>query len=183
MIPERPTKPGPGASTEQTSFVLMRGEEAALAARLLHLGIRGPVRPVDRLVERLRARDRQAWVEGVITEVERALQPGARDLLLTGRHAEGTDSAGDGPPPPLDAIRRIKDRCKKQAARAEPGKEPLEPMLGYFFAVAAALAHHNTLISSVTRSEIDGVLLDLACELPDPWVELLCRATLVQAGT
>lgn len=159
---------------DQTSFAVVRGPEAALAARLLHLGIRGPVRPVDRLVERLRARDRQPWAEGVVAEIERAIQPGARDLLLSGRHGGAED--------PLDLLRRIKDRCKKQAARADPGKEPLEPMLGYFLAVGAALAHHNALISSVSRSEIDGVLLDLACELPDPWVDLLCRATLATAG-
>jgi len=176
MIPPRETNLG--AAPEQprdgeTSFAVVRGQETALAARLLHLGIRGPVRPVDRLVERLRATDRHRWVEGVVAEIERAIHPGARDLLLTGRH-------GDEEPLPL--LRRIKDRCKKQAARAEPGKEPLEPMLGYFLAVGAALAHHNTLISSVARCEIDAALLDLACELPDPWVDLLCRATLAEAG-
>ncbi|MFM9957850.1 MAG: hypothetical protein ACKVZJ_07220 [Phycisphaerales bacterium] len=160
---------------DHTTFVGAggRASEAALAARLLNLGIRGPIRPVDRLVERLRNGDRQRWVEGVLAEIERAIQPGARDLLLTGRH---------GASAPLELLRHIKERCKKQAARAEPGKEPLEPMLGYFLAVAAALAHHNALISSVSRSEIDGVLLDLACELPDPWVDLLCRATLAEAG-
>lgn len=163
---------GTGSSPEHTSFAMVRGQDTALAARLLSLGIRGPARPVDRLVDRLRSVDRQKWVEGVLLEIERAVQPGARDLLLTGRHV--TDA-------PLEVLRRIKDRCKKQAARAEPGKEPLEPMLGYFFAVAAALTHHQTLISSVARSEIDSVLLDLACELPDPWVDLLCRATLVEA--
>lgn len=175
MIP--PREKNHSAATEgpregETSFAVVRGQEAALAARLLHLGIRGPVRPVDRLVERLRTSDRQKWVEGVVTEIERAIQPGGRDLLLTGSHGAGQ---------PLDLLRRIKDRCKKQAARAEPGKEPLEPMLGYFLAVGAALAHHSALISSVSRSEIDGVLLDLACELPDPWVDLLCRATLAEA--
>jgi hypothetical protein len=160
------------AFTAYTMFARAQGTEHVLAARLLQLGIRGPVRPVDRLIERLSHADKNAWVEDSLDDLTRSIQQPVRDLLL------GPGGSGGGPAA-LDALKSMKDRCKRLAAKGKPGEEPLAPMLGYFFALASALAHHRTLVSSVPRGEIDGVLLDLACVLPDPWADLLCRATLV----
>lgn len=166
----------PDDFTAYTMFARARGTEHVLAARLLQLGIRGPVRPVDRLIERLSHADKNAWVEDSLDELTNSIQQPVRDLLLG---SDGPPGGSGGGGAALDALRTIKDRCKRLAAKGKPGEEPLAPMLGYFFALASALAHHRALVSSVPRSEIDGVLLDLACVLPDPWADLLCRATLV----
>lgn len=171
--PQSPSAPMPDDSKGIfTSFVRAQplgGSDAenAIAARLLKLGVRGPTRPVDRLIERLSRTDRGVWLDDAIREVSGSSTETVSVLTLT-------------PSTPLGSIRALKDRCKRQAAKGLPGQEPLEPMLGYFIALAAAMAHHGALISSVPRSEIEGVLLDLACVLPDPWADLFCRATLAE---
>ena len=156
-----------------TGFATPRGPDSARAARLLQLGIRGPTRPVDRLMGRLGAPDGHEWFEYALDELTRTVQPGLRDLLLN----TGTGGALENTAAPL---RDIKDRCKKLTSKGKPGDEPLVPMLGYFLALGAALAHHRTMMSSVPRPDIDSVLLDIACMVPDPWADMLCRATLAE---
>lgn len=151
-----------------------RGENAHVS-RLLALGIRGPTRPVDNLVARATQPDRAAWTEQTVAAVGSAHGVPLRELLLTGR-APGIERREDS----LRHLTRVKDACKKAAAKAQGESDASEPMLVYFLCLGAAMAHHTTLISSMPRSEIEGVLLDLACVLPDPWVDLLCRATLVE---
>jgi len=154
-----------------TGFATPRGPDTARAARLLQLGIRGPVRPVDRLLSRLGAPDSREWFEHALDELTRTVQSDLRALLLN-----TAPGSSDGTP----ALRDLKDRCKKLTSKGKPGDEPLVPMLGYFLALGAGLAHHRTALSSVPRPEIDSVLLDIACVVTDPWADMLCRATLVE---
>lgn len=175
--PSTPPAPGPegngdapsGGHDVFTTFVRAHGDsaESALLARLLKLGVRGPARPVDRLIERLSRPDSAAWLNDALREIAGSAGGSVEGTVLNGATH-------------ITALRSLKDRCKKAAAKGSPGEEPLAPMLGYFMALASAMAHHNALISSVPRSEIEGVLLDLACVLPDPWAELFCKATLVE---
>lgn len=144
--------------------------ETGHVSRLLALGLRGPRRPVDSLLDRLAESDGPAWIEHAIRGLDTPDAAGGsvRTLLLDGNHISGS----------LLQLITLKDRCKKAASGSRGGLPPAEPLLGYFFAIAAALAHHATPISSMPRADIDGVLLDLASVTPEPWTELLCRATL-----
>lgn len=164
------TTPDP---TPSLNFV--RHGENAHVSRLLALGIRGPVRPVDNLVARASMPDRAAWTEQTVAAIGGAHGVAFRELLLTGRSTQGEKREES-----LHQLTRIKDACKRAAAKSQGEADGSEAMLGYFLCLGAALAHHSTLISSMPRSEIEGVLLDLACVLPEPWVDMLCRATLVE---
>lgn len=155
-------------SPPSVSFVALT--ERAHVTRLLALGLRGPRRPVDRLIARLEAPDGSRWLDQTVERLDSGSESPVR-MLLTRAQPGGQRG--------LEMLIALKDRCKKAASGSAPGEEPLEPMLGYFLAIGAALAHQGKLISSMPRRDVDGVLLDLACAMPEPWVELLCRATLV----
>lgn len=149
------------------SVGMLVGTDRAHVSRLLALGLRGPRRPVDRLIARLELPGASEWVDGALRSLKCRSDSdpvGVRELLLDGGE--------------IAAMRVLKDRCKKDASNGTEGEEALEPMLGYFLAIASGLAHHGELISTIPRGEIDAVLLDLASVMPEPWADLLCRATL-----
>lgn len=153
-------------SNPSHSVAIVGGLDAGHVSHLLSLGIRGPRRPVDRLVDRLQERDGKAWLERSITSL-----PQQEGYLAAGLFSGPIADLKTG----LEALKALKAWCKR---RAGADSDSLEPLLGYFLCLGAALAHYGTLISAMPRREIDGVLLDLAVAMPEPWCELLCQATL-----
>lgn len=141
-----------------------RGEtlEAGTITRLFRLGLSGPRRPVDALIDRLGAPDAEAWLGRAM---ERA--PRIGELEPSGVLLRGVDT---------DTLSRIKNTGKKLLAEAGAEDHRLTGLALYFFAVASALAHHDTVICSRTRDELHPVLLDLAAACPEPWSDLCTRA-------
>lgn len=142
--------------------------EAGTITRLFRLGLSGPRRPVDALIDRLGAPDSEAWLERAM---ERAPQVGGADPA--GAMLRGADT---------DTLSRIKSTGKKLLADAGTEDHRLTGLALYFFAVASALAHHDTVICSRTREELHPVLLDLAAVCSARWAELCTNAAANASG-
>ena len=132
--------------------------------RLLTLGLAGPARPVDELIDRLLQNDGHRWLSSVLGSWPVAAHGSSRVQLFEGRAA-------------VDELRSIKNESKDLLKRARDRDDRLAGLLGYFFSVAAALAHHGELITSRPRAEVDPILLELAEVTPVAWSQLLSRAT------
>jgi hypothetical protein len=52
----------------------------------------------------------------------------------------------------------------------------MQATIGYFFSIAAALAHYGEVITSRSGEELLPVLRDLAAITPPPWSGLFTRA-------
>lgn len=134
------------------------------ASVLLRFGITRPRRSVDALIERLERSDGPTWLDA-------ALATGP----LTGLGGPTAFARGTAP---LESIHRAKDRGKELAAHAREPEERLAGLAGYFVAIAAALAHHGSAITTRPIDELAPMLLDLATVAPSPWTELFGRAAL-----
>lgn len=134
-------------------------------SRLLALGIRGPGRPLDALLSRLSEPDASDWLRA-------AIETGPLGTL--GPRAEGLYEGRAT----VEELAAVKEECKALLRASDCEESRLVSMLSYFLAVAAALVHHDTLISSRSRLELEPLLLDLAEVAPSPWPELLARAAL-----
>lgn len=154
MSDSTPNRPGGHASADRL------GE--GTITRLFQLGLSGPRRPVDALIDRLGAPDAAAWLERTM---DRA--PRVGELEPAGAVLGGADA---------DTLSRVKNTGKKLLADAGSEDQRLTGLALYFFAVASALAHHDTVICSRTRDELHAVLLDLAAACPEPWSDLCTKA-------
>ena len=131
--------------------------------RLLTLGLAGPARPVDELIDRLLQNDGHRWLSSALGSWPLAAHGSPRGQLCEGRAT-------------VDELRSIKNDSKDLLKRARDREDRLAGLLGYFFSVAAALAHHGELITSRPRAEVDPTLLELAEVTPGAWSKLLSRA-------
>ena len=136
------------------------------AAKLLELGRIPPRRPVDLLLE-----DLATHGPGRLEEL---LDSGPTRRLL-GRPLQALAGGGAS----LAELAEAKNRCKATPQRGM--RERLEHLAGYFTAVAAALVHHRTRITTRTREDLEPVLLDLPASTVSPWSELFGRASSVAA--
>jgi hypothetical protein len=135
----------------------------ATVRRFLELGLAGPRRPVDDLVERLERHDGESWMQAVLEKGPPGLHGPATDLLVSGMAT-------------LEQLVSIKEKSKGLLRRDRETDVRLAGMLSYFLAIAAALVHHGAQISGRSREELTPVLLDLASATPSPWCELLAGA-------
>lgn len=76
---------------------------------------------------------------------------------------------------PLQRLIEVKEAGKVAQSATSPD-DRRGGTLDYFLAVASALAHHQTLISSRDRKDVNLVLIELATVLPEPWADLMCAA-------
>jgi hypothetical protein len=137
--------------------------ETDQASRLLRVGLRGPSRPVDRLLDRLAEPDGKAWLAGVLSD-------GPLGLLAS------AVTQGDEAAITMDHLRSIKEIGKTSAIRADTRDATLRAMVGYFFSIGVALARFGTNISSRSAEELDSILMDLASVAPPDWSALFERA-------
>ncbi len=133
------------------------------ASVFLHLGLGGSRRPVDELIDRLRASDGAAWLDDALASGPLRGEGSPADVLIGGRSS-------------LEQLIRFKERSKLMIRAAADRQSRLAGIAGYLFSVAAALRHHGALITDRDRREVDAVLLDLAEAAPDSFGRLAGEA-------
>jgi hypothetical protein len=135
------------------------------ASRLLQLGLSGPRRPVDALIDRLSQLDGHRWLESALTVGPASVFEDPENALIHGRAT-------------LDQLKQMKDGGKSLMKQSRDRETRLIAIAGYFVAIAAAMAHYGNRICSREREELNPILLDLAAVAPNKWSELLSRAAL-----
>lgn len=139
---------------------------ANAVSRLLPLGLSQPAGPVVDLIERLTEPDGQDWLM-------HTLEHGAmRDA------GSSAKACADGSAT-VEQLKQIKEHAKRSMGRAETRQEMLSATLAYFLIIGSAMVHHNELLTSQARDQVDQALVDLADVLPAPWAELLHQAAMV----
>ncbi len=139
--------------------------QGSTVTKLLQLGLAGPRRPVDALIDRLNASDGATWFSVALGR-HPIKQIGDPVLTLVHGRADMT------------ALERLKDASKRLLQDAISENDRLTGLAGYFLAVAAGVEHHARNISSRPPTELHGVLLDLAAVSPAPWSDLLAGAAM-----
>ncbi len=132
------------------------------ATSLLRLGMVGPRRGVDVVIDRLRMPDGAQWLESSLL-VFAASAEQARAMLIDG-------SA------PIERLGEAKERHKQAMLASGPASERQRAILLYYLCIAAGLAHHARSLTTQPRDEVNVALLDLAVALPEPWSLMLARA-------
>ena len=155
----------PSSSTGEPFSNLGRAE----LSRFMQMGLIGPRRSVDELVDHLARDNAHTWLARMLKVRPIAAFGSPRQQLYKGCAT-------------LEQLTTIKQESKELRKRARDQDTRLCAILAYFLSIAAALVHHGALISSRTRGEIDPILLDLAEVMPRPWSNLLGRAALVNYG-
>ncbi len=132
-----------------------------IVGRLLRMGMRAPARPSDKLIDRLAAADAHDWLAQSLASDRIA---GAASHSI----ASGGWSISD-----LDAL---KNRCKALTLSEADAAARLGALAGYYLAIAAAIVHHQRLISSQPKAELASLFADLGSAAPEPWATLLGKA-------
>ena len=152
--------------TYPTSFVAYQEIDHSRANRLLGVGLGGDPRPVDELIGYLSSGIAAKWLEFALDHGPMKEIGPAREYLLDGRAT-------------ADQMRLAKNQSKRLLKKATTSQERLAAMAGYFISIAASLAHHRVVSSDRPYADIRNVLIDLATALPEPWSDMLGRATIV----
>lgn len=135
----------------------------ARASTLLRLGLPGPRRAADDLVDQLELPDSSRWLESVLRRPPFDDLPDAGTALLRG-------------PTPQPALIAIKDRAKDIVKKPPTRELYLSALAAYYASIAAALVQHRTFITRQSREELESVLQELASVAPKPWNELFTNA-------
>lgn len=133
------------------------------ARKLLRLGMLKTFRPVDALIERLKATDGQEWFRKVTLAAPFTTILGRGDGLITGRVM-------------LAQLTALKEAGKRQARELDRNMR-LIARAAYDLSIAAAIVHYGQVITTQSRTELLDVLSDLAEALPEPWAKLVVDAT------
>jgi hypothetical protein len=139
----------------------------AQATLLLKMGIMKPRRLVDDLIDRLRQPGGSAWLNRALESGPLRDRGSPAELFIEGKAT--LDQCGD-----------IKEGSKHILRQATTSEERLGGIAGYLLSIAAALKHHQALLTSRERSDLNEILLDLAEAAPEPFARLLSEATLVE---
>jgi hypothetical protein len=134
------------------------------ASTLLRLGLTGPRRPVDDLIDRLQRPDGAAWLERALARIPAC---GSAAMLLG--HASVKD------------LTAAKEHCKLLLRDSSDPELRLAAIAGYFLSIAAGLRHHGVRIGGQGRAELSEILLDLAAAAPPAWRDMLAAAAMVDA--
>jgi len=133
------------------------------ATRILQLGLDEPIRPIDHLLDRLSRPDGSDWLVGALARSPASMFGPSQHFLADGQAS-------------IDQLQSIKHRSKQLLAESKDLQSCLCATLGYFFSIAAALAHYQKVITSRSREEFLPVLEDLAAVAPEPWSAMFHRA-------
>lgn len=137
---------------------------ASDASRLLELGLSGPKRPIDGLIDRLCRPDASLWLEENLSSGPAGAFGDPVLYLVEGKAT-------------LDQLIAIKQTSKSLLGAGRKDEANLAALTSYFFAVGAALLHHQTVICSRSRDEVTEALLDLAAVAAEPWATFLSDAS------
>ena len=133
------------------------------ASRMLRVGLAGPERPIDTLLDRLSDDDGAAWLRDVLSDGAMAIL----GAVVAARHDETVT---------VESLTALKEQCKSAVVRRRDPEASLRAMVGYFFAVAAAIDRFGTNISSRGADELAPMLMDLASVTPPDWSSVFERA-------
>ncbi|MBX3375955.1 MAG: hypothetical protein KF678_02995 [Phycisphaeraceae bacterium] len=136
-----------------------------LATRMLRLGMVGPRRGVDDVIDRLRTPDGWQWWEGCMSELGEGSAADAATRLVKGRAD-------------LAFITSAKELHKSRMAAGNPVPQRLASMAAYYACIAAALVHHKKAITGQSPELLSEALADLAASTPEPWSDLIGKAAL-----
>ena len=136
--------------------------------RLMRLGIAGPHRPVDALIQRLGASGGSQWLERILKE---DLPERERVLiaLATSRRAS------------LEELHELKDLSKVRLGAAKTENDRVCALFSYFISLAGGLALHEEVITSRSAGELEEVLIDLAETLSGEYQDLVSEGG-IRAG-
>ncbi len=134
-----------------------------IARKVLNLGIKGPHRPVDDLIRRMRQFDGSQWFAICMT-------------MLFNRPSHDLVAAS---PLPLDQLVEMKERSKTMVAEAASSNESREALARYCACVAAALSLHKATISSRPVMEWINLFVEIADAAPPTWRPLFEDAAVV----
>lgn len=120
--------------------------------------VTGGIKPVDFAVEELRrAGDREAWLERAVVKVVGFAAPRRLVAEVASR----------------DELDRMRHAATMAFGGATKVEERNAALVAYAFVVAAGLVHHDVLLSSQPRAEIDVMLAELAGVLGEPFASFL----------
>jgi len=135
------------------------------ATRMLRLGVVGPRRGVDDVIDRLRTPDGWQWWEACMSELGEGSAADAASRLINGRAD-------------LAFITSAKELHKSRMAAGNPVPQRLASMAAYYACIAAALVHHKKAITGQSPELLSEALADLAASAPEPWSDLIGKASL-----
>lgn len=139
-------------------------DRARTAITMLGLASTQSRRPVDELIRRLQQPDGRSWLDLAVPTCGRT-PPDQINGLLDGSL-------------PLEQMIVHKDRCKKQVGSAPTMDHALASLAVYCLSVAAALTHHEVMISTQKREEWDELFIDLSEVVPSAWRSVLLKAAM-----
>ncbi len=143
--------------------------EQETLSTLLRLGLEGPRRPVDDLIDRIGRTDGVAWLERMIRHDLPASERRLIERALL-RHAH------------LGDLHELKALAKARLAQVRTSDDRISALLSYFVAIAAGLAQFHLTITSRGTDELVPVLLDLAEVMPERLRGLFAEAALCAGG-
>ncbi len=158
---------------------------------MLRIGVRGPARPVDELLARLEAAEGAAWLSAALANAARlaGVPVSACRVALLAPAATPTSGSIERMlcegAATVTQLEMLKDHGKRMLKSAVTPDDRSAALAAYFFSIAAALKHHDTLIGARRaggdhgpRDELHDALLDLASATNQPWTSMLGEAAL-----
>lgn len=133
------------------------------ARQVLNIGLKGPQRPVDDLIRRMRQFDGAQWFGMCMTML---FNKPAHDQL-SAEHLS------------LEQLVDMKERSKTMVAEAASSSESREALARYCACVAAALSMHKMTISSRPVTEWINLFVEIADAAPPVWRALFEDAAVV----
>lgn len=139
------------------------------ATKMLRLGVVGPRRGVDDIIDRLRTPDGWEWWNGCMSELGEGSATDAADRLVKGSAT-------------IEFLLQAKELHKRLMAAGNPTPKRLASMAAYYACLAAAVVHHGRLISGQPVEQLSDALADLAASTPEPWSDLIGKAAIKSAA-
>jgi len=134
-----------------------------VTTRFLKMGLDGPKKPIDSLLQRLRDTSDPNFFTTLLEQSTKKSAAELETILASG--------AGD-----LDTILGFKNQSVELFRRYKDLQSHLGATAIYFTSIAAALTHHGKVITSQSESDLEVALLDMAATLESPWADLLIGA-------
>lgn len=135
------------------------------ATRMLRLGMTGPRRGVDDVIDRLRTPDGWKWWESCMSELGEGSAKDAAARLVEGKAD-------------LKALTTAKELHKTRMSSGNPVPQRLASMAAYYACIAAAQCHYKKPITNQNPALLGEALADLAASTPDPWSDLFGKAAM-----
>lgn len=142
-----------------------RSLEAETLSTLLRIGLEGPRRPVDDLIDRIAQPDGNAWLDR-LTRHELPLRERRIIQRVLLRQAQ------------LDEVHELKALAKERLAQVRTSQERVSALLSYFVSIAGGLAQFRLSITRRGAGDLVPALLDLAEVMPDRMAGLFADAAL-----